>query len=54
MNQDMYAISSQFQADKAGNTHADTYFRRRYRRPFTKERALIAFVCLFVCLFSEK
>ena len=23
----MYAISSQFQTDKAGNTHADTYCR---------------------------
>ena len=44
MNQDMCAISSQFQTDKAGNTHADTYF---YRRPFIKGQALIAFVCLF-------
>ena len=40
----MWAISSQFQTDKAGNTHADTYF---YRRPFIKGQALIAFVCLF-------
>ena len=40
----MCAISSQFQTDKAGNTHADTYF---YRRPFIKGQALIAFVCLF-------
>lgn len=44
MNQDTYAISSQFQTDKAGNTHAYTYF---YRRPIIKGRALITFVCLF-------
>ena len=49
MNQDTYAISSQFQTDKAGNTHADTYF---YRRPFIKGRALITFVCC-CCFFGE-
>ena len=49
MNQDTYAISSQFQTDKAGNTHADTYF---YRRPFIKGRALITFVCC--CFFFRR
>ena len=48
MNQDMYAISS----DKAGNTHANTYFLEKVPKPFCK-RASIDNIRLFDFFFRR-